>query len=139
MSAFAGDHINIDFLSQSAEQELPVPVASIDTIVVTWSLCSIPSPAAALQRMRRVLKHSGRLLFIEHVRSPDPGVMAWQDWLTPFWRHISGGCHLNRKVDALISAAGFRITNLETFYLPGPRPMTYTYQGLAQLRDSRDC
>jgi hypothetical protein len=71
--------------------------------------------------------------FLEHGRAPDRGVVAWQDRLIPLWRQITGGCHLNRKMDELIAAAGFHITELKTFYLPGPRPMTYTYQDCAQL------
>jgi SAM-dependent methyltransferase len=125
--------IKVEFLSQSAEEPLPLADASIDTIVMTWTLCSIPNAASALRQMRRVLKPSGQLLFVEHGRSPDPDVIAWQDRLTPLWKFISGGCHLNRRVDELTRAAGFRITELKTFYLPGPRPMTYTYQGVAQL------
>ena len=82
--------------------------------------------------MKRVLKPGGRLLFIEHGRAPDPGVVAWQDRLTPVWKRIGGGCHLNRKIDDLITAAGFEIGELRTCYLPGPRLMTYTYQGFAQ-------
>jgi ubiquinone/menaquinone biosynthesis C-methylase UbiE len=124
---------DVEFLAQSAERELPVPDASIDTIVMTWTLCSIPKPDEALRQMRRVLRSDGHLLFIEHGCSRDSGVRAWQDRLTPAWRLIAGGCHLNRRVDDLISAAGFRITELNTFYIIGPRPMTYTYQGLAQL------
>lgn len=129
----AADRVKIDFLSQSAEEPLPLPHASIDTIVITWTLCSIPEPDKALQEVRRVLKPSGRLLFIEHGRSSDAGVVAWQDRLTPLWKRIAGGCHLNRTVDELIEAAGFQITELKTFYLPGPHPMTYTYQGLARV------
>lgn len=125
--------MDVEFLPQSAEEPLPLPGASIDTIVMTWTLCSIPNPDNALQQMRRVLKTNGRLLFLEHGRAPDPGVVAWQDRLTPLWKRLSGGCHLARKVDELITAAGFRITELKTFYITGPRPMTYTYQGLAQL------
>ena len=87
----------------------------------------------ALQHMRRVLKPSGQLLFIEYGRAADPGVVAWQHRLTPVWKRIAGGCHLNRKVDELISSAGFEITELKTFYLPGPHPMTYTYRGFAQV------
>lgn len=124
--------IDIDFLAQSAEEPLPLPDASMDTIVITWTLCSIPNAASALQQMKRVLKPSGQLIFIEHGRSPDRGVMAWQDRLTPLWKRIAGGCHLNRKVDELITAAGFQITELKNFYLPGPHPMTYTYQGFAR-------
>jgi ubiquinone/menaquinone biosynthesis C-methylase UbiE len=121
----------VEFLSQSAEDPLPLPDQSIDTIVMTWTLCSIPNPSQALVQMRRVLKTQGRLLFIEHGRAPDPGVAAWQDRLTPIWRKIGGGCHLNRKIDELIASAGFQIAELKTYYLPGPRPMTYTYQGFA--------
>ena len=121
----------IEFLAQSAEQPLPLPDASIDT-VVTWALCSIPEVISALQEMRRVLKPSGRLIFVEHGRSRDPGVVAWQDRLTPTWKRFAGGCHLNRKVDKIIATAGFSITELQTSYLPGPRPFTYTYQGFAQ-------
>jgi len=129
----AAGRTNIEFLTQSAEEQLPLADASIDTIVMTWTLCSITNPDMALQQMRRVLKPSGRLLFIEHGRAADPGVVAWQDRLTPVWKRIAGGCHLNRKVDELISAAGFEITELKTFYLPGPHPMTYTYRGFAQV------
>jgi len=123
----------LEFFLQSAEQPLPLADASIDTVLVTWSLCSIPDPARALAQMRRVLEPGGCLIFIEHGRSPDPGVAAWQDRLTPFWKHVAGGCHLNRKMDDLITAAGFRIAELKTGYLRGPRPMTFTYQGIAQL------
>ena len=100
---------------------------------MTWSLCSIPKPAETLGQMRRVLKADGQLLFIEHGRSHDRGEAAWQNRITPVCRRIAGRCHLNRKVDELISAAGFRITGLDTFYTAGPRPMTHTYQGIAQL------
>jgi ubiquinone/menaquinone biosynthesis C-methylase UbiE len=84
--------------------------------------------------MRRVLKSGGRLVFLEHGRAPDPGVAAWQDRLTPMWKRMGGGCHLNRKIDEIIEAAGFQISELKTCYLPGPRPMTFTYQGLAQVK-----
>jgi ubiquinone/menaquinone biosynthesis C-methylase UbiE len=122
----------VEFLSQSAEAPLPLTRASIDTVVVTWTLCSIPNAAQALQEMKRVLKSNGCLIFLEHGRAPDPGVVAWQDRLTPLWKRIGGGCHLNRKIDDLITAAGFQIVELRTGYLPGPRPMTYTYQGFAR-------
>ena len=123
----------VEFLTQSAEEPLPLASASIDTVVVTWTVCSIPNAALALQEMRRVLKASGRLIFVEHGRAPDPGVAVWQERLTPIWKRITGGCHLNRKIDELIMEAGFQIADLKTGYLTGPRPMTYTYQGVAQL------
>ena len=123
----------VTFFGQSAEERFPIPDSSIDTIVMTWSLCSIPDPVAALQQMKRVLKPNGSMIFVEHGRSPDPGVMKWQNRITPVWKHIAGGCHLNRKIDDLIRAAGFRTTEQRNFYLPGPRPMTYIYQGIATL------
>lgn len=123
----------VTFLGQSAEEPLPLDDSSIDTIVMTWSLCSIRNPAAALQQMKRVLRTSGHMVFIEHGRSPDAKVMIWQDRITPVWKRIGGGCHLNRKIDDLIRAAGFQITEQKTFYLPGPRMMTYTYQGVARI------
>jgi ubiquinone/menaquinone biosynthesis C-methylase UbiE len=124
--------MKVDFIPQSAEEPLPLDESSIDTVVMAWTLCSIPDAAKALEQMRRVLKSEGRLIFVEHGRAPDRKVAAWQDWLTPVWKHATGGCHLNRKVDDLITGAGFHITELTTSYLPGPRPMTYTYQGAAR-------
>lgn len=123
----------VTLLRQSAEEPMPFEDSSIDTIVMTWSLCSIPNPAAALQQMKRVLKPEGRMFFIEHGRSADPRVEVWQDRITPFWKAIGGGCHLNRKIDDIIRAAGFQITEQKNFYLPGPHIMTYTYQGVAHL------
>jgi ubiquinone/menaquinone biosynthesis C-methylase UbiE len=124
--------VEVEFLSQSAEEPLPLADASIDTVVTTWTLCSIANAPKALREMKRVLKASGRLVFLEHGRAPDAGVADWQERITPLWKNITGGCHLNRKIDDLITAAGFRITELKTFYVRGPRPMTYTYQGVAE-------
>jgi ubiquinone/menaquinone biosynthesis C-methylase UbiE len=123
---------HVEFLPQSAETSLPLANGSIDTAVLTWTLCSIANPAKALHEIRRVLNPSGRLLFVEHGRAPDPRLALWQDRLTPVWKRIGGGCHLNRKMDETISAAGFQITDLKTTYLPGPKAMTYTYQGIAE-------
>ena len=128
--AMAGP-IEVEFLSQSAEEQLPFANASIDTVVITWALCSILNAPKALQQVKRVLKASWRLIFLEHGRAPDPGIAVWQDRITPLWKHIGGGCHFNRKIDDLIMAAGFRIAELKTCNLTGPRPMTYTYQGVA--------
>jgi ubiquinone/menaquinone biosynthesis C-methylase UbiE len=128
----------VEFLSQSAEEQLPLADASIDTVVTTWTLCSIANAPKALGEMKRVLKASGRLLFLEHGRAVDPGVADWQERITPLWKNITGGCHLNRKIDDLITAAGFRITELKTFYVCGPRPMTYTYQGAAETSGPHD-
>jgi len=128
----ADQPVKVEFLSQGVEEPLPFADESIDTVVMTWTLCSVGDPPKALRQMKRVLKPSGHLIFVEHGRAPDTRVSAWQDRLTPIWMQIGGGCHLNRKVDELIVTAGFQIVELKTCYLPGPRPMTYTYQGLAQ-------
>lgn len=115
-----------------ADGDLPFDAGRFDTIVTTWTLCSIPDGARALSEMRRVLKPSGELVFIEHGRSPDARVVAWQDRLTPLWRHCSGGCHMNRDIGAMIRAAGFAITRMRTGYMiKGPRPLTYHYEGAA--------
>jgi ubiquinone/menaquinone biosynthesis C-methylase UbiE len=124
--------VPVTLIAQSAEEQLPINDSSIDTVVMTWTLCSIPNPAAALKQTRRVLKAQGELIFVEHGRASEAKVATWQDRLTPLWKRIGGGCHLNRKIDALIGEAGFQISSLKTFYLPGPRLMTYTYQGVAQ-------
>ncbi|HEV8130043.1 MAG TPA: class I SAM-dependent methyltransferase [Acidobacteriota bacterium] len=124
--------VGLEFLSQSAEEPLPLDARSIDTVVTTWTLCSIPQVERALQQIKRVLKPDGQLIFVEHGLAPDPGVVAWQNRITPIWRRMGGGCHLNRKIDELIERANFEIRELTTSYLPGPRPMTYTYQGIAQ-------
>jgi ubiquinone/menaquinone biosynthesis C-methylase UbiE len=121
----------VQLVCQSAER-LPLSDASVDTIVTTWTLCSIPEPVSALREMNRVLKPGGALLFVEHGFSPDPGVSAWQQRLTPMWSKIAGGCHLDRRIDALIRSAGFDIVHLQTAYLQAPRPFTYTYEGLAR-------
>ena len=125
--------LKVEFLEQSAEDAFDLDAESIDTVVTTWSLCSIPTVARALEQARRVLKPQGQLIFLEHGRAPDQAVVAWQNRITPIWRRIAGGCHLNRKIDEIVASSGFEITELTSGYLPGPRPMTYTYQGLARL------
>ena len=105
--------------------------ASFDDIVCTFTLCTIPDAIAALREMRRVLKPGGRLLFCEHGLAPDQPVVRWQKRLTPLWKPLAGGCHLDRDIPALIGAGGFHIRELSTGYLKGPRPMTHVYRGWA--------
>jgi SAM-dependent methyltransferase len=127
----AVDALVLVSLLQASAEQLPFADAAFDTIVMTWTLCSIPNPVAALIEMRRVLKSGGRLLFVEHGLSPEPGVARWQRWLTPCWSHIGGGCHLDRKMDDLIGAAGFSLDTLDTGYMKGPKPWSFMYQGRA--------
>ncbi|WP_271104956.1 class I SAM-dependent methyltransferase [Pseudomonas tohonis] len=111
--------------------EIQAGDASFDSIVCTFTLCTIPDAAAALKEMRRVLRPGGRLLFAEHGLAPDAPVVRWQHRLTPLWKPLAGGCHLNRDIPRLIEAGGFAIRELHTGYLQGPRPMTFVYRGWA--------
>ncbi len=122
--------IAVELMGLSAEH-LPATDASFDTVVCTYTLCSIPDPLQALHEMRRVLVPGGRLLFCEHGRAPDETVRRWQDRLQPLWGALAGGCHLGRDVPALLEAAGFAAT-MQSAYLAGPRPMTFHYWGHAQ-------
>jgi ubiquinone/menaquinone biosynthesis C-methylase UbiE len=126
-----GVPVSVAFIEGSAEA-LPIEDACIDTVLSTWTLCSIPDAAGALREMRRVLKPSGELLFVEHGRAPDARVRRWQDRLTPVWRRLAGGCHLNRPIRELLEDSGFRIERIETGYMTGPRPMTFMYEGRAR-------
>lgn len=121
----------VEFLCAPAER-IPLDDRVVDTVVMTWTLCSIPDPARALAEMQRVLKPEGRLLFVEHGRSPDRRVVAWQDRLDPLWTRLAGGCHLNRKIDDLITRAGFSLLRLETGYGGGPKTLAYLYRGLGR-------
>jgi len=120
----------VDLRCESAER-LSLDGGTVDTIVMTWALCSIPDPERALREMRRVLKPQGRMIFIEHGLSPDSRVRPWQNGFNPIWSRVAGGCNLNRKIDDLLISSGFNIVELRTAYLPGPRPFTYTYEGCA--------
>jgi ubiquinone/menaquinone biosynthesis C-methylase UbiE len=121
-------------LLRGSATAIPLADNTVDTVVMTWTLCSIPDPLTVLREMRRVLKPGGKLLFVEHGRSPEPQVERWQHRLTPVWRHIAGGCHLDRKMDDLIRSAGFGLTGLRSEYAEGPRTMTYMYEGSAEPR-----
>lgn len=123
----------VEVMQASAEQ-IPLEDRAVDTVLSTWTLCSVPNVYRALQELRRVLRPGGRLIFVEHGASPEPRVLRWQRRVEPAWKLIGGGCHLSRRADQLIAAAGFRIDELETGYLPGPKIATFTYRGVALKR-----
>jgi SAM-dependent methyltransferase len=125
--------IDVEILAETAES-LSLDPNSVDTVLVTYSLCTIPDAVTALEVARRALKPSGRLLFCEHGLSPDQGVQRWQQRIEPVWKVIGGGCHLSRDIPALIKAAGFSIDTLETMYLPkSPKWAAYNYWGAARV------
>ncbi|MBN8902659.1 MAG: phospholipid methyltransferase [Rhodospirillales bacterium 69-11] len=123
----------VKLLDASAEA-IPLDSGSVDTVVTTWTLCTIPNVAQALGDMRRVLRPGGTLLFVEHGRAPEASVARWQDRLDPLWSRLAGGCHLNRKMDDLISDSGFRIEALKNTRISGPRTHTFLYEGKARPR-----
>jgi len=124
-------HFPVKLLHGPAEA-LPLEDGSVDSVVITWTLCSVAEPGRVLAEARRVLQPGGALIFVEHGQAPEAGVRRWQDRLTPLWRGLAGGCHLNRPIERLITEAGFTIADLETGYLlKGPRVATYHYLGRA--------
>jgi ubiquinone/menaquinone biosynthesis C-methylase UbiE len=124
----------VEFLPLSGEQ-LPAPDGSFDSVVSTFTLCTIPDALAALRQMRRVLAPGGRFFFLEHGRSNDAKVRRWQDRLNGAQRWLVGGCNLNRPMDQLVVEAGFELESLERYYAQGPRFLSCLYRGVA--RDSR--
>jgi ubiquinone/menaquinone biosynthesis C-methylase UbiE len=113
-------------------ERIPLPDASIDSVVMTWTLCSIADPVAALREARRVLMRDGQLIFVEHGRAVDPAVIRWQDRLTPMWKRFAGGCHLNRPIDRLLEEGGFEVSAVEKGYVAGLRIGAYFYRGVAR-------
>ena len=121
---------DVELVRVSAEG-LPLPDASFDSVVMTYTLCSIPDPVPAVREMRRVLKPGGKLHFCEHGLAPDEGVRRWQRRLNGVWGCIGGGCHLDRDIPALLREGGFALPDLQSMYLPGPRFATFNYWGEA--------
>jgi ubiquinone/menaquinone biosynthesis C-methylase UbiE len=133
MAAERTSPVPSDLIEGTAES-IPLDDSSVDTVLTTWTLCSVPDVAAALTEMRRILKPHGKLLFVEHGLAPEDAVRKWQNRLTPMWKRIAGGCHLNRPISRLVEEAGFHIAQIETGYMRGPRPMTFMYEGSARPR-----
>jgi ubiquinone/menaquinone biosynthesis C-methylase UbiE len=118
-------------LIPACAEAIPVENESVDTVITTWTLCSIADVCSALAEMRRVLKPDGQLVFVEHGLAPEERVRQWQNRLTPVWKRIGGGCHLNRPIHSLIESAGFAIAQMQTGYIKGPKPLTFMYEGRA--------
>lgn len=124
--------VDVDFMGLSGE-EIPAEDNSFDSVVMTWTLCTIPEPMLALGEIRRVLKPGGKLIFAEHGKSPDANIAKWQDRLNPMWNVIGGGCNLNREMDRLFTDGGFAFDDIERGYIPGPKFATYNYRGVARI------
>jgi ubiquinone/menaquinone biosynthesis C-methylase UbiE len=113
-------------------EEIPLEDNSADTIVLTYTLCTIPDGIKALKQMKRVLKPGGEMLFCEHGAAPDKDVRKWQDRINPIWKVFGGGCNVNKDIPGLLESGGFKIDSMETMYLPStPRPMGFNYWGSA--------
>ncbi len=129
--AVAASPLDIEWLDLPGE-DIPLETKSVDTVVLTYTACTIPDAAAALKQMRRVLKPGGKLLFCEHGAAPDEAVAKWQRRIEPFWKPLAGGCHLTRKPDQMIEEAGFKIEHLTADYLPkAPKFAAFNYAGIA--------
>jgi len=113
-------------------EQIPLDDDSVDTAVITYSMCTIENPVSALEEMRRVLRPGGRMLFLEHGQSPDPLVRKWQGRIDPIWKKLAGGCHSGRPIVELIREAGWKLKRLEEGYVPGPKVLAYNYWGSAQ-------
>ena len=126
------NQLEVDFLQCSAES-IPLPDKSIDTVLITYTMCTIPDVALSNSEIMRVLKDDGKLLFCEHGLAPDKHIAKWQKRINPLWGKIAGGCNLNRDIPKLISSSGFKISNMEEMYLPStPKFAGYNYWGVAK-------
>ena len=134
--AMAADRVRkaafpVEFLAAPAEA-IPLDDQSVDTILITYSLCTIPDVSAALAEMRRVLRREGELLFCEHGKAPDATVRRWQKLLDPRWTRLGGGCHLGRDIPSILHSGGFQVQKLSTMYVSGWRPASFNYWGVAK-------
>lgn len=123
---------DFEFIKAFAE-DIPTDNDSFDTVVITYTLCTIPDTQKALEEIRRVLKTNGKLLFCEHGKAPGLAVQKWQNRINPIWKYIGGGCNLNRDIPSLIKDSGFKISQLDSMYIPGWKPASFNYWGTAKL------
>jgi ubiquinone/menaquinone biosynthesis C-methylase UbiE len=126
----AASPVPVEYVGLDGEH-LPLADESVDHVLTTWTLCTIPDVDRALGEMRRVLRPGGSLHFVEHGRAPQPRVARWQDRLTPIQRRVAGGCHLNRQIDRLIETAGLNMMRLDTYFASGPKPYVHFFEGVA--------
>ena len=125
------NQLKIDFLINSAE-EVELPSNSVDTVLITYTLCTIPNPFDALKEIKRVMKSDARVLFCEHGIAPDKNIVKWQNRINPFWGKLFGGCNINRDIPDILLRSGFKIKNLDQMYLPStPKIVGYNYWGNA--------
>lgn len=127
---FDGDDLDLEMIDLPGE-EIPLDTNSIDTVVVTYTLCTIPNAGQALHGVHRVLRPGGKLLFCEHGLAPDAAVQKWQNRINPTWRRFAGGCNVNRDIPYLLQSSGFRVEVDERMYIPGVRFLSYNYWGCA--------
>ena len=126
------EDINVNFITSSAE-DIPFPNDYFDTVLITYTMCTIPSVLQANKEIRRVLKHNGKMIFCEHGVSPDENIKKWQKRLNSIWGKIAGGCNINRNIPVLIKSSGFKIVEMDEMYLPKtPRIAGYNYWGYAK-------
>lgn len=129
----ADSELDVELIDLPGE-EIPLEDNSVDTVLITFTLCTIPEVATALDGMRRVLKPGGQLLFSEHGKAPDANVVKWQERMNPVWKKFSGGCNMNRDIPALLDAAGLEIKDDNRMYVPGLKSLSYMYWGAATIR-----
>ena len=130
--AIEASGIDVEWLGLGSEK-IPLQDNSVDTVVMTYTLCTIADEPAALAEMRRVLRPEGILLFCEHGRAPDSNVRNWQNRINPLWKRLFGGCHLNKPIPELFHSAKFNIQELDEMYIPGPKIAAYNYWGMATI------
>ena len=126
----AEHHIDAEFL-QSCAESIPLDNNSADTVVMTYTMCTIPEVHLALDEIRRILKPGGKLIFCEHGKAPDRNIERWQNRVNPIWKMFAGGCNLNRPIPDLLEQSGFKTSDMQTMYLPGWKPASFNYWGTA--------